>query len=357
MKLRTLIFVPIVTVFLFISCASVTDSIVSVIDEEQYNKLNNMYWLIQDFRFYNNRESLDSAKGQLDAIDLDKIYNNDYKAKILGYKALTHFYLGDKHEVSGLLRELEELTKDEEMFWVVSALMVDDKAERLNLLIEGNESVYSIERMNSYLAYAYLENEEYGEATALYDTILLEEADFTDYYKKMRGISFLFMQNPPGSFETGMIIAGDQIHIKDLVDMIYLETPYFAQYNRDLIEEILKERRYFFEEQVVLENPLFRKELAYFLFALIADSKDDGDLWRKFDEYYNPDLSDEMKDQLEGMSPIPDIPAYRYYFYPVLYLVEDEIMELPDGENFFPNDLVDGTELIHVIANLEERLD
>lgn len=340
-----------------ISCASVSDSVISSIDQEQINRLNDIYWLIQDYRFNDRKDSLASAEKKLDAVDLTEIYNDDYKAKIIGFRALASFYQGRIFESERLLRELEEITLDEEIFWIVSALLIESKTERLALLLEGSEKVFTIDRLNSYLAYANLENEEYGEAAALYDTILLEESDFLDYYRNMRDLAFLFMQNPPSSFETGSIMAAGQIDMSDLIDIFYLETGYFSEYDSAQIENILLGKRYFFEDVFFPENPLVRKELAYFLFALIADRNRDVSLWEQFDEYYKPDLSDEMKEQMDGMSPIGDIPAFRYYFYPVLFLVEGEIMELPDGENFFPNDLVKGTELIDIISGLERRVE
>ncbi len=357
MKWSGLFLVSLLTLSSLISCASVSDSVISSIDQEQINRLNDIYRLIQDYRFNDRKDSLISAEKKLDAVDLKEIYNEDYKAKIIGFKALTSFYRGKTFESERLLRDLEQITMDEEMFWIVSALLKESKSDRLKLLIEGSEKVFSIDRINSYLAFANLENEEYGEAAALYDTILLEESDFIEYYRNMRELAFLFMQNPPSSFETGSIIAGDQIDMSDLIDIIYLETEYFTDYNREQIVQILLDKKYFFEDAVLPENPLVRKELAYFLFALVADRNRDESLWEQYDEYYNPDLTDEMKEQLKGMSPIGDIPAFRYYFYPVLYLVEDEIMELPDGEHFFPYDLVRGTELIDIISGLERRVE
>ncbi len=60
---------------------------------------------------------------------------------------------------------------------------------------------------------------------------------------------------------------------------------------------------------------------------------------------------------MSDLSPIKDTPIYEYYFYPILFLVEEEVMELPDGESFFPNNNVDGKQLNRVISSLKKRLD
>lgn len=356
MKWSTLFFLSIVMVSSFLGCASVSDSVVSSIDDEQFNELNEIYRQIQDFRINGHSESLKSASNNLTEVNMNDIYNKDYKAKILGLKSLVSFYQGKFLETEKLLKELKDITVDEEMFWIVSALMVEDKVERLNLLLKGLGKVYSINRLDSYLAYAYLENERYGEATALYDSILLEESDFPDYYRNLREISYLFMQHPPSSFETGFIIAGNQIDMEDFIDIFYKETIYFSKYEREHLVETLLEKGYFFNNRFSPDKPLVRKDLAYFLFSLISDRKNDEQMWIRFHEFYNPNLSDEMRDQVSGMSPIPDIPSFLYYFYPALYLIEEEIMELPDGENFFPNELVEGKALVDVIGKLENRV-
>ncbi len=341
----------------FLGCASVSDSIVSAIDKEQYNQLNKMYRLIQDYRFNGNQNSLNLVLDELNSIKLNEIYNKDYKAKIIGLKALAYFQNNNLNEVKSLLRDLEKLTTDEELFWIVSALMEEDKAVRLTLLLEGKEKIYSIDRLDSFLAESYLENEMYGEATALYDSILLIEEDYLAEYQVLRDMSFLFMQNPPSSYEFGSIIAREQIEIRDLINFISMETEYFNGFNQENINNTLIEKRFFYNNLLYVEEPLLRKDLAYFLFALIADRNKAQDIWLQYNEFYTPELTEERKAELEGMSPIADTPLYEYYFYPVLYLVEEEVMELPDGENFFPFDLVTGLQLQYVISNLKDRVD
>jgi hypothetical protein len=255
------------------------------------------------------------------------------------------------------LKDLQEMTEDEELYWIVLALLENEKEIRLKILLEGRDKIYSIDRLNSYLAESYLENEMYGESTAIFDSILLSEEDFVPEYQKKRDLSYMFMQNPPSSYENGMIIAKDQIDENDLIAILSRETNYFSVFNKDDITKTLLEKSFFFNNVFQPEKPLVRKDLAYFLFALIADRKRSENLWDQYSEYFDSDFSEEMKNDMEGLSPISDIPIYKYYFYPALYLVEEEIMELPDGANFFPNKIVPGGQLLNVISNLKKRVD
>lgn len=54
-----------------------------------------------------------------------------------------------------------------------------------------------------------------------------------------------------------------------------------------------------------------------------------------------------------GFSPILDIPLYSPDFDAVLGCVEKEIMELPDGENFFPNDVMNPIEFNDSLKKLK----
>lgn len=339
------------------ACASMSDSVISAVDEEQYSLLNDYFYSILEYQFTGDRESLLSLRKDLESIDPDDIYNRDYKAKIIGYKALTEFYLGQRLRASSLLAELEEISTDEELFWIVSALLTEDKMSALEILKEGEESVFAPDRLNVYLARAFMENELYGEAAALFDTILIKGTPFEKEFRDLRDRSYLFLKNPPSSYEFGMLITSDQIDMGDLIEAVYLETDYFSAYEEDTVFLSLAERRYFHSHETDGDDPLLRKDLALFLFALMADVRQDKTMWETYDERYNPDLSDELKEQMEGFSPVADVPLYKYYFYPVLYLVEEEVLELPDGENFFPFDLVQGMSLMEAFSNLKERLD
>lgn len=338
-------------------CASVSDSVVTAIDQEQYEQLNYIYILIQDYQFYANNDSLDMAIKELESIDLDKVYNNDFKAKVLGLKSLTLIYKDDRSGSRALLKDLEKISTDEELFWIVTALLEKDKTARLEILKEGKEKVYSIEKLDSFLADAYLENEMYGEATALYDTILLTEEYFKNEFQDKRDISYLFLHNPPSSYESGRIITKDNILTGDLLELIEIETNYLNSFDKNNLYSSLQEKEFFYQNQLEYDDYILRKDLAYFLFALFADRNKSLNLWEKYKEFFTPDISNDEKMELKGMSPILDTPIYEYFFYPALFLIEEEVMELPDGENFYPNQAVSGRQLHSVISNLQKRLD
>ncbi len=338
-------------------CATVSDNVITAIDEEQYRQLNDIYSSILEFRFNNNKQSLNTAKTKLDIINLDEIYNSDFKAKVLGLKSLTHFYLKNRISAKINLENLKSLTEDEELYWIVSALLEKDKKIRLNILLEGNDKTHETLFLDDYLAESLLENEQYGESAAVYDLILLTETPFKKEYKSKRDMAFLFLQNPPNSYESGQIAVKDAVYIDDLLNILSLETTYFDAFEKNSLYDILTDRGFFNNNVVDTKNQLLRRDMAYFLFALIADRNKSLELWPRYRDFFISNIDMESKMELEGMSPITDTAIYEYYFYPVLYLIEEEIMELPDGENFFPEKSVSGRLLHSVIGNLKKRVE
>lgn len=337
-----------------LSCATVTDSVVSAINQEQYDQLNYIYILLQDFRHYSNKESLNMAENELNSIPLDEIYNSDYRSKVIGLNALLHLYKGDRSLAKSNIKKVH---KDEELYWIVTSLLEKKSEVKLELLVNAKANLHESDKIDDFLADLYMENQMYGEAAAAYDKILLTEEYYQKEYKNKRDLAYLFMKTPPTNKKSGMIVSKEVVLIQDLIELIEIETTYFSSLAKRELYKSLQDKNFFYNNQVESGDKVQRKDLAYFLFALIADRSKNLGLWARYKEFFDPDISESEKKEVENRSPIQDTPIYEYYFYPTLYLIEEEIMELPDGENFFPNNNVSGLELHSTISNLKERLD
>lgn len=335
------------------SCATITDSVVTSISDEEYNSVREILLDLEDYRVTFNSDSLDRAYKKAESIDLESIYNSDYKGKVLGLLAILNYYKGNIHKSKSYISDLEIVNKDEELLWIAKYLNTKDSP--LGTLIEAKENLYETETIDFYLADAYLKEGSYGEAAALYDTILLKDLKHWDYYKSQRDLAYNFFKNPPSNFETGAIYIKDQISYKDLVKALEYETTYLDNFNSEeiFIDLLLKE--YFFLE--TSDNDLvLRKDLSYFLFKLYSNRKTSLGLLDKHNDFYIPEPTNEEISNLDGLSPISDVPSYVYYFYPSVFLVEEGIMELPDGEKFYPLNNLSGEDIQRIISNLKKRL-
>lgn len=336
------------------ACTTVTDSVVASIDEDQYKEIDSILYNIEDYKINYNSDALDRAISDLKKIDLEAIYNNDYKGKILGLLAITQYYSGNVLKAKSTVKNLELVNNDEELFWVALSLINKDKG--LEILLEAKEKLFETNILNYYLAEALLKAEEYGEAAALYDSIILNKPNFLLYYENQRDIAYNFFKNPPNNFKSGSIYIKDRISINDLIEIISIETPYFTHINKEDIISDLNNRGYFYINTDTSLN-IDRKDLSYFLFNLINEKRKNLNLMDNYNEFYIESPSEAEKLELEGLSPILDVPIYVYYFFPALYLIEEEIMELPDGEKFYPEADVSGEDIQRIINNLKDRLD
>lgn len=344
----------ILLILLVYSCTTVTDSVVTSISEEEFSKVNDILYNIEDYRINKNDSALKRALEELKLINIDEIYNNDYKGKILGLLAISNFYNGNSIKAKGYISDLEIINSDEELLYIAKSLV--DSNTALEILETAKSSLYKVEIIDYYLADVMLIKEKYGEAASLYDSILLNNPNFRSYYQSQRDLAYNFFKNPPSNFESGNIFMKPKINYNDLIKVIDLETPYFTHLNKDNMFQDLTQREYFFNETTQNQDVL-RKDLSYFLFKLIAEKRTNLNLLEEYNEFYIENPSEETKLELEGFSPINDIPVYVYYFYPALYLIEEEIMELPDGESFYPGSPVSGENIQRILGNLQDRLD
>jgi hypothetical protein len=85
-----------------------------------------------------------------------------------------------------------------------------------------------------------------------------------------------------------------------------------------------------------------RADAALFIWKLLASRKESPALLSKYTQKYSgrPGAS----------SPVPDVPLGSPYFDAVLGCVEMEIMNLPDGKNFMPDDPVSGAMFYQALA-------
>jgi hypothetical protein len=89
------------------------------------------------------------------------------------------------------------------------------------------------------------------------------------------------------------------------------------------------------------EAPALRKIVAFFLWGIVARSDHDPKLLTRYRQKY-------------VVSPVADVPVDAPWFDAVLGTVEREIMDLPDGKNFKPDELVTGLEYLGMLGKLNK---
>lgn len=91
-------------------------------------------------------------------------------------------------------------------------------------------------------------------------------------------------------------------------------------------------------------NAMSRILAARFIWNLYVEQKGKPQLRTRYSERY--------KKLSKTLSPIADVPVENEDFDAVLGVVENEIMDLPDGKSFFPDDLLNGIDFLEIIKKL-----
>ncbi len=89
------------------------------------------------------------------------------------------------------------------------------------------------------------------------------------------------------------------------------------------------------------DSPVNRKSAAWYLWGIVARAEHDPQLLTVYRQKYTT-------------SPVPDVAVSDPWFDAVLGTVEREIMDLPDGVHFRPDDPVTGLEFVSILARMKK---
>jgi len=340
-----------ILVILLSNCGTVEDKIVSSIDSEDYQKLEDIELILLDYEFSKDSSILEQASKQLDEILKSASYNKPYRARILGLMGEVEYYKNNMNRVRDYIKQIEAIFDGEERLYILKALLEKDQEQKITTLEQGIALATSNALIKLHLAMAYFSLSNFEKSVAYYDEALLElDEKYNEYYKNKRDLAYQFMKNPSLSVESADVIALDVLNISHVILFILKETSFFDRItmNQDINPELLllklKEADYIKVSELSLEDVCPRKDIAFLLFSILVYFENDPALATRYTERYTE----------RGLkSPVPDIDAHAYFFNAALVLVEREIMSLPDGINFFPQRTVSGIEFTEILNNFK----
>jgi hypothetical protein len=92
------------------------------------------------------------------------------------------------------------------------------------------------------------------------------------------------------------------------------------------------------------EDPVFRSGAAWLIWHLYAEARGDRGLLTRY--------SARLGANPNPRSPINDVPALSPFFNSILGCVETELLSLPDGRNFMPNEPIRATEFLAILRKI-----
>jgi uncharacterized protein YbjQ (UPF0145 family) len=337
---------------LFFNCPTADKHVKTIGSDDQAN-IQTVELRLLEYQANHNIGLLKEAENDLKQMEKRGEYNKKYRAKVWGLYGLIYFYKKDNAQVKKCLTEIEYANRGEEYYFILQSRLEKSPEAGILALNQGLKEADETSHIKLELAEIYLSLNDYRNAAAFYDAALpgLSQA-YKDYYKKNRDLAYNSMGKQQGDLNAKGIIGIEVLTTEQIIKYILSESNFFDNitvkkdiFAADLLNK-LKDQGYVVNKDLSIKDSCLRKDLAYLLLRILVRQKNDPSLLDKYSKKY---LATGRK------SPLPDVVTNDYFFDAALVLVEQEIMELPDGKNFFPDKTVSGFELTNMLKKLKTQ--
>ena len=348
---KIIIFFLIQVIFIASGCKTVQEDIIEkVITLKDYKEIEEIDLLLLEFRVSGISLFLEKAETKLNAIHRDTITNREYESIIYGLYGEIEYLKHNRKEAEDYIDLIESKSKKQERLFILKALLKKDLKEKLIILENGEKVASTIDKIRLYLAEIYFQLADYSKSTAYYDDALAAlHPKYEEYYSKKRDMAYQLIDAPPQNIEMTDFLTFETLTVADIITMTLIQTNFLDNItidktiNPSILLEKLKEQKYFYSQDIRPNQVCQRKDVVFFLLSVIAYMENDTSLLSKYENPF-PDYSSD--------SLVPDVATYDYFYTAVLVVVEMEIMELPDGINFFPDDAIDGITYNKILKRL-----
>jgi tetratricopeptide (TPR) repeat protein len=267
-------------------------------------------------------------------------FNRDYKGRVLGLLGMSYYLEGRTNDARKIVQDISSVNPLEERYFVLRGLLEPLEDEKERIWKEGLDLASNRGNLHLQLALFYYEKRDYGKALANFDQafFLLGTAS-ENRYSEYRENSFAFKDSLTIG-ENLEYIEEEELTLTGMAAIVSLD----SDWNRSLPQgsDYPETVLVWIGDDLLLstQNPLLtRAQAAYFFYSLLVN---EGKVVEGV--YTNAFAPGPGNFGSRVESPVPDV-AYRApYFDAVLVTVEREIMELPDGVNFFPDIVLSGVD-------------
>jgi hypothetical protein len=293
---------------------------------------------------------LSTLRSDLDKAAAQPGLSRQLQARVLAMRAEADLLSADPASARRDLAAAASLSATEEGVWLARALLENDPAKRLAVLEEGIKRAEVTTRLLCERGELFLSAGRYAEAAQDLDEGLRGLAPgWALVYGADRDRAFALAQAARDAGSAPLPSEGldAQLTIRSLVERTAADTRLLAGLSSDSAPSFasllpsLKSAGLLLDPAVPPDSPATRKAVAWFLWGIVARVEHDPKLLTKYRQKYS-------------VSPVPDVSAMDPWFDAVLGTVEGEIMDLPDGVHFKPDDPVTGYELVAMLARVKK---
>lgn len=335
-----------------IACETMDEQETFTQDKKSLDMITETEIVLLQYKISKSYDDIIKAKGLINQLEKLARNNKRFEAKVFGLQGEAALLQHNIPLVNECISYIEARNLNEEKLFVLRAEMERNPEKQMEILLNGIKKADSTDYLKLMLAEHYFRETKFKKAVNLYDEVFTLLAPvFKETYNKHRELSYRFIKSPPKNKSITTVLLKSEITYEDMIKILFTETNLLtsivkAKQYEDIYGELLKKNYIHYDVDAHIKDTVKRKDIAYILIHILSTVEKDPSLIGRFksrDDYLNKESGVEE-------SPIPDVESSVYYYNAVLRLIERELMDLPNGENFFPDAGMDGIRF-YEIAN------
>jgi hypothetical protein len=309
------------------------------------------------------RQELAGIRRQITDLERKSIQDEVYKARVAALSGRLFLFEGKNSDAGRQLSLSEDLDAGNVQARVLSIRREQDPQRRL-ALIDSYPEADSAGELQIERGLVLSALQRFSEAVAAFDTAFAQLSGrevYRETYQAGRDQAWELRDTAGIGNSTAEIVRRPAVTWRDIIELTKNETGLlrFLTAGRDFptgeLFNRLLERSFIPLSQNVnlkdwpaakpaLNDTVLRGGAAWYLWRLLAENRADRGLLTRYSSRY--------VNRPNAASPILDIPLGSPYFDSVLGCVEREIMALPDGKNFVPNETIRGAAFLAMLKKL-----
>lgn len=261
-----------------------------------------------------------------------------YRARLLALAAEAALQAGRRAEAAQRLAEAKAANPGDELAAVVSSRLARTNQQRLEELEASLLVADGSFRIRAELGAALADLGRHREAVAAFDAALpYLPDDYRLLYGERRDRSFALRDaDARQASSSAAHLTRERLSALGMAVLAQNETSALdtitggTNWDPNLLFNRLKSLGWYLDPAVAAAAPMSRKDAAFFLWNLMARGR------REMLTRYS------LRYAARGAGPVADLPYGSAYFDAALGVVEENVMSLPDGRSFRPDDPVAG---------------